>query len=110
MKTTILIFVLALGLATSAFCYAANQSVDSCITAIQKNKTGAIIKLEKLNVAGKPFYEFEIKDGKNVEWEFMCNAKTGKITETESEVSSTENRSFQEKLESNRKTSHRHRA
>jgi uncharacterized membrane protein YkoI len=45
-------------------------------------------------VAGKPFYEFEIKDGKNVEWEFMCNAKTGKITETESEVSSAEIEAF----------------
>jgi len=43
--------------------------------AIQKQKPGEFIKLEKLNVAGKPFYEIEIKDSKGVEWEFMCNAK-----------------------------------
>jgi uncharacterized membrane protein YkoI len=57
-------------------------------------KPGELIKLEKLSVAGKPFYEVEIKDSKGVEWEFMCNAKTGKITETESEVSSVDDEAF----------------
>ena len=88
MKTITLTCVLALGLATSTSSYAAaDQTIDSCIAAIQKQKPGEFIKLEKLNVAGKPFYEVEIKDSKGVEWEFMCDAKSGKITETESEVS-----------------------
>ncbi len=88
------IYALALGLVTSTSSYAAAQSVDSCITAIQKQKTGEFISLEKLNVAGKPFYEFEIKDSKGVEWEFMCDAKSGKITEMEREVSCVEDEAF----------------
>jgi uncharacterized membrane protein YkoI len=94
MKKTTLTCVLALGLATSAASYAAGQSIDSCVAAVQKQKTGELIKLEKLNVAGKPFYELEIKDSKGGEWEFMCDAKTGKITETESEVSSADDEAF----------------
>ena len=99
MKTTTLIGVLALGLATSASSYAAaDQSIDSCIAAIQKQKPGKFIKLEKLIVAGKPFYEVEIKDSKGAEWEFMCDASTGKITETESEVSSVDDQAFKKNL------------
>ena len=63
MKATTLTCVLALGLATSISSYAAaDQTIDSCIAAIQKLKPGEFIKLEKLNVSGKPFYEIEIKD------------------------------------------------
>ncbi|MEI6332961.1 MAG: PepSY domain-containing protein [Methylococcaceae bacterium] len=98
MKTTIFTCVSVLGLAISASSYAADQSIDSCITAIQKQKTGEFIKLEKLSVAGKPFYEVEIKDSKGVEWEFMCDAKTGKITETESEVSSVDDEAFKKNV------------
>ena len=98
MKTTILTCVSALGLAISASSYAADQSIDNCVMAIQKQKPGELIKLEKLSVAGKPFYEFEIKDSKGVEWEFMCNAKTGRITETESEVSSVDDEAFKKNL------------
>ncbi|MCK9635268.1 MAG: PepSY domain-containing protein [Methylobacter tundripaludum] len=94
MKTTTLSCALVLGLATSVSSYAAGQPMDKCIAAIQKQKTGEFIKLEKLNVAGKPFYEFEIKDSSGVEWEFMCDAKTGKITETESEVSKADDEAF----------------
>lgn len=94
MKTTILTCVSVLGFAISASSYAEDQSIDSCITAIQKQKTGEFIKLEKLSVAGKPFYEVEIKDSKGIEREFMCNAETGKITETESEVSGVDDEAF----------------
>ena len=94
MKTKLPSIILALGLATSATAYAADQSVDSCIAAIHQQKPGELIKLEKLNVAGKPIYEFEIKDSKGNEWEFMCNAQTGKITETESETGSVNDDAF----------------
>ncbi|MFU8789073.1 MAG: PepSY domain-containing protein [Methylobacter sp.] len=97
MKTTTLVSVLALGLATSASAYAAEQSIDQCIAAIQKQKTGTFIKLEKLDRAGKPFYEFEIKDDKGVEWEFMCDANSGKITETEREVVNADDEAFKKK-------------
>ena len=98
MKTTILTCVSALGLAISASSYAADQSIDNCVMAIQKQKPSELIKLEKLSVAGKPFYEVEINDSKGVEWEYMCNAKTGKITETESEVSSVDDEAFKKNL------------
>ncbi len=99
MKTITLTSVLALGLATSASIYAAaDQTIDNCIAAIQKQKPGEFIKLEKLNVAGKPFYEIEMKDAKGVEWEFMCDAKTGKITETESEANSADDEAFKKNL------------
>jgi uncharacterized membrane protein YkoI len=94
MKTTTLASVFVLGLATSASGYAAEESIDSCIAAIQKQKPGAFIKLEKLDVGGKPFYEFEIKDANGVEWEFMCDANTAKITETESEAGSADDGAF----------------
>ncbi|MGZ8166020.1 MAG: PepSY domain-containing protein [Methylobacter sp.] len=99
MKTTTLTCVLALGLATSTYSYAASdQTIDNCIAAIQKQQPGEFIKLEKLNVAGKPFYEIEIKDAKGFEWEFMCDANSGKITETESEASSVDDDAFKKNL------------
>ena len=99
MKTITLTCVLALGLATSTSSYAAaDQTIDSCIAAIQKQKPGEFIKLEKLNVSGKPFYEIEIKDSKGAEWEFMCDAKNGKITETESEASTVDDEAFKKNL------------
>ncbi|MDP2100827.1 MAG: PepSY domain-containing protein [Methylobacter sp.] len=94
MKITTITSILIFGFSASAPSYAAEQSIDSCIAAIQKQKTGTFIKLEKLKVAGKPFYEFEIKDAKGIEWEFMCDAETGKITETEKEVSSADDEAF----------------
>ncbi len=70
---------------SSTFACAEQQPIDTCIAEIQKEKSGEIIKLEKLNVQGKAVYEFELKDAKGFEWEFMCDS-TGKITERESEV------------------------
>jgi hypothetical protein len=59
MKTITLNCILALGLVTSTSSYAAaDQTIDSCIVAIQKQKPGKFIKLEKLNVAGKPFPDY----------------------------------------------------
>jgi len=77
---------------------AADQGLESCIAAIQKQKTGDMIKLEKLDVAGKPFYEFEIKDKNGFEWEFMCDADSGKVTETESEVTSPNSAAFKKNM------------
>ncbi|MBW6454157.1 MAG: PepSY domain-containing protein, partial [Methyloprofundus sp.] len=51
-----------------------------------------------LNVAGKPFYEFELRDANGFEWEFMCSADTGKITEIEMEVQSVNSQAFKSKM------------
>jgi uncharacterized membrane protein YkoI len=98
LKKRTLTYALTLGIVISASSYAVDQSIDTCVDAVQKQKPGELVKLEKLNVAGKPYYELEIKDSKGVDWEFMCNAKTGKITETESEVSSVDKEAFKKNL------------
>ncbi len=99
MKTNVIICLFGTVLsAYMSIAVAAEPSVDTCIAAIQKQKPGTLIKLEKLNVAGKPFYEFEVKDAQGAEWEFMCNAESGAITETESESASAENPVFRKNL------------
>ena len=41
---------------------AADFGLESCIQAAKKDKAGDLIKLEKLNVAGKGAYELELRD------------------------------------------------
>jgi uncharacterized membrane protein YkoI len=77
---------------------AESQSIDSCVSAVQKQKISDFIKLEKLSAAGKSFYEIEIKDEKGAEWEFMCNSTDGKIFEQESEVTSADSEAFKKHL------------
>ena len=78
--------------------YAADQGLEKCITGIQKQKVGELIKLEKLNANGKSVYEIELKDSNGFEWEFMCDVNSGKIFETESEVSSADSLAFKRKM------------
>jgi uncharacterized membrane protein YkoI len=99
MKTKSVPLVLAIGLAVPAtVSLAATQSIETCIAAIQKQKPGELVKLEKLNASGKSLYEFEIKDSNGNEWEFMCDAETGKITETESEAESADSEAFKKNM------------
>jgi uncharacterized membrane protein YkoI len=77
---------------------AADQALEKCIAAAQQQKQGDMLKLEKLNVKGKPVYELEIQDANGFEWEFMCDATSGKIIETESEVSSVNSKAFKSKM------------
>jgi len=83
---------------TSINAQAVDQGIESCIAAVEKQKVGNIVTLEKLNVGGKPVYEIEVKDANNFEWEYMCDANTGKIIETESEVSSVNSLAFKSKM------------
>jgi uncharacterized membrane protein YkoI len=57
-----------------------------------------MLKVEKLKVDAKPVYELEIRDANGFEWEFMCDADSGKITESESEVSSADSQAFKSKM------------
>ncbi len=99
MKTKSVPLVLALGLIVPAsMSFAATQSMDTCIAAIQKQQPGELVKLEKLNVSGKSLYEFEIKDSKGNEWEFICDVETGKITETEGEAESADSEAFKKNM------------
>ncbi|TPQ25830.1 PepSY domain-containing protein [Methylomonas koyamae] len=77
---------------------AADQGLESCIQAVKKEKSGDLVKLEKLNVAGKGVYELELRDGNRQEWEFMCDADSGKVTERESEVADPNSQAFKKSV------------
>jgi len=82
----------------STHALAADQGLENCIQAVKKIKTGDLIKLEKLNVAGKGVYELELRDANRQEWEFMCDADSGKLTEQESEVSDPNSQAFKKNV------------
>lgn len=77
---------------------AADQGLESCIQAVKKEKSGDLVKLEKLNVAGKGAYELELRDNNRQEWEFICDADSGKLTERESEVADPNSQAFKKNV------------
>jgi uncharacterized membrane protein YkoI len=83
---------------TSINALAADQNLENCIQAIKQQKSGDLIKLEKLDVAGKSTYELELRDNNHQEWEFMCDAESGKVTEKESEVSNPNTQAFKKNV------------
>ena len=78
--------------------WALDQGLDTCINSAKQSKPGYIIKLEKLNMAGKAVYEIEIADVNRGEWEFLCEADTGKIIEKESEVTDAKSPAFKKNM------------
>lgn len=78
--------------------WALDQGLDTCIKSAKQSKPGYILKLEKLNMAGKAVYEIEVADANRGEWEFLCAADTGKIIEQESEVTDAKSLAFQKNL------------
>ncbi len=98
MKKTIIRSAVILAILSSFNTYAADQGIEKCISTVQKQKTGEIVKLEKLNAEGKAVYEIEIEDANGFEWEFMCDVNSGKVFETESEVSSVNSLAFKSKM------------
>ncbi|WP_031431920.1 PepSY domain-containing protein [Methylomicrobium agile] len=77
---------------------AVDTGLEKCIAAAQGIKKGDMLKLEKLKVDGKPLYELEIRDAEGKEWEFMCDADSGHITEQESEVDKAHDKPFKSKM------------
>ncbi len=57
-----------------------------------------MLKLEKLTLDGKAAYELEIQDANGFESEFICDANTGQIIETETEVDSVNSKAFKSKM------------
>ncbi len=93
-KTTVLAGLGLLSLGASA----ADQGLESCIQAVKKEKSGDLVKLEKLSVAGKGAYELELRDSNHQEWEFMCDADSGKVTEREAEVADPNSLAFKKNV------------
>ncbi|WP_415880292.1 PepSY domain-containing protein [Methylomonas sp. TEB] len=77
---------------------AADQGLENCIQAVKKEKAGELVKLEKLNVAGKGAYELELRDNNRQEWEYMCDADSGKLTEKEAEVADPNSLAFKKNV------------
>ncbi len=77
---------------------ASDQGLENCIAAIKAAKPGYIIKLEKLKMSGKGIYEIEIADVNKGEWEFLCEADSGKIIEKEAEVADANSETFKKNL------------
>lgn len=99
MKKSVLNIAVLIGLGLAAgTAHAVDQGLESCVRAIKNEKAGEFVKLEKLNVAGKAVYEFEIRDANLAEWEFMCDADSGKITEKESEVADPNSQAFKKNV------------
>ncbi len=98
MKKLILSSAVIIASSTVFNVQAADLGIEKCIAAVQKQKAGDIVTLEKLNASGKAIYEIELEDANGFEWEFMCDVETGVIFETESEVSSINSRAFKSKM------------
>ena len=98
MKKYALNIAIAMAMTAPMMSTAAEQAIDQCIDSIQQVKKGEFVKLESLIVDGKSIYEFEIADENGFEWEFMCDVATGKIIETEREVSSADSKEFKAKI------------
>ncbi len=96
MKNTIGMAVL---FSTALSVQAADQGLENCIKAAQQQKAGEMLTLEKLTLDGKPAYELEIQDANGFEWEFICDANSGKIIETEAEVNSVNSKAFKSKMQ-----------
>ena len=63
-----------------------NGALETCMKAAQAVHQGSVHTLEAEIENGKPIYEFDIHTADGKEWEVECDAKTGKIIETEEEV------------------------
>lgn len=83
------VLVVALGIATATTVGAAGPrfgSLEKCTMAALSKHPGTVQTMEAEIENGKAIYELDIlgKDGR--EWEVECDAKTGKLLETEEEV------------------------
>lgn len=67
-------------------------AVETCLKAALAKYPGQVLSLEAEIENGKPIYEFDIKGKDGKEWEVECDAKTGKLTETEEEVDAKDQR------------------
>ena len=85
------------GLSSTAV-MAEKDHLEGCLNAVKKGKPGNFVKVERLVFEGKPTFEIEVRDTQGNEWEFMCNADTGEVFETEREVESPDDPHFRSKM------------
>lgn len=72
--------------------------MEHCLHEALAVKNGGVVKVE-LKIEDKiPTYEFDIETPDGRAWDIECNTQTGKITEIEEEVPSTEHPAFKAKM------------
>jgi hypothetical protein len=64
------------------------MSMEHCLQAALAKRAGEVEKLEFKLKDGTPVYEIEIVDRDDAEWEYECDANSGKIIGEEREVAS----------------------
>lgn len=98
-----LIFITASLAATSAFAAEmkipnTKVSMETCMQAVLKEKSGKVVKLEMKDERGTPMYEFEVKGEDGKVWDIECSAMSGTITEIEQDVGSADHELFRPKV------------
>jgi len=73
-------------------------SVEQCLHSALAVKNGGVVKVELKTEDKIPIYEFDIETTDGKVWDIECNTETGKITEIEEEVSSSEHPLFKAKM------------
>ncbi|MBU3735807.1 MAG: peptidase M4 [Methylobacterium sp.] len=66
--------------------------LESCMKAALAKQAGTVQTLEAEIEKGKAIYEFDIRGADGKEWEVECDAKSGKVTEVEEEVTAEDPR------------------
>jgi len=66
--------------------------LETCMKAALAKHAGAVQTLEAEIEKGKAIYEFDIRGADGKEWEVECDAKSGKVTEIEEEVTAEDPR------------------
>ena len=77
-----------------------HATLEDCLKAAKQKHEGDFVKVEYLSktIKGVPTYEIELRESKGgVEYEFLCDAGSGKIYETGREVTSASDELFQKK-------------
>ncbi|MCB5187898.1 PepSY domain-containing protein [Methylobacillus caricis] len=76
-------------------------SLEKCMQAALKVKSGDVVKVELKLEDKTPVYEFDIESSDGTAWDIECDANTGKIVEIEQEVDSADHPLFKAKMKVN---------
>lgn len=71
-----------------------NSPLDVCRNAANQLAQGEIVKIELEKEKGMEVYEIAIKSPDGSKWEFKCDKTSGKIIETEQELTSADHPAF----------------
>lgn len=95
----LLLLVFVAGVANAGHGHGGN-GLENCLNAVKAIRAGSFIKVEYLGFAdeGGTAYEIELRDADGKEWEFECDAASGRIIEIEQEVDSPNDPLFKRKM------------